>query len=403
MPLVVRALLLAACLGAPAPAEPGALELGPARADTVIVRDASGARVATAAVRPEAAAIVNLPPGTYTVEGGGKTQTVVVAAGSSVAIELPGQREARSVPPKTTSSLSSAARLDPVTPRAEAKDEDPRSPKRAWRAPLMATFVPGLGHAWAGKPGWGVGLFAATLGATLGAVSLGLATDASDGATPSDASRAPGYARLGGLAALSSIAGALYVGQIFDAHRVERGQRMRPRAGRVQLRFDRLSAVGMAPGRPRAALLDDFSIAALVRVSDRVRVGPADASIKLGPDQTVLQLGARATALLWGPGAEHPHRRWALSAGGGVLGQLTTQRTAAELALDSDGEPQTHRAGGAVPYLIADARLFVAPRWTVGALGRFGVPLTPRRYAGGAALPAFAPTLELGVSLGVNL
>ena len=119
----------------------------------------------------------------------------VVAAGSSVAIELPGQREAGSVPPRKTSSPTSAARLGPVTPRAEAKD--PRTPKRAWRAPLLATFVPGLGHAWAGKPGWGVGLFAATLGATLGAVSLGLATDASDGATPSDASRAPGYARLG--------------------------------------------------------------------------------------------------------------------------------------------------------------------------------------------------------------
>ncbi len=164
---------------------------------------------------------------------------------------------------------------------------------------------------------------------------------------------------------------------------------------------DSLSAVAMAPGRPRASLLDDFSVAALVRVSKRVRVGPSDASIKLGPEQTVLQLGARATAQIWGPDGAHPHRRWSLSGGGGVLGQLTTQRRTQDL--EPDPIRRVERVGGAEPYVIADARFFVAPRWSVGALGRFGVPLTPRRYAGGRALPAFAPTLELGVSLGVNL
>lgn len=393
--------MLAACLGAPEPAELGQLKVGPAEAGTVLVRDASGAAVATAQVRPDAAAIVHVPPGTYTVEGAGETQSVVVSSGSSSALELPGQTEVRPGPIPEPPAPAEANVRDPRLPSPDG--EGKRASKSAWRAPLMAAFVPGLGHAWAGKPGWGVGLFAATVGATLGAVSLGLAADGSDGATPSDASRSPGYARLGGLAALSSIAGALYIGQIFDAHRVERGEKLRPRAGRVQLRFDRLSAVGMAPGRPRAALLDDLSLAALVRVSKRVRVGPADASIKLGPEQTVLQLGARATALIWGPGSEHPHRRWALSAGGGLLGQLTTQRSTEGLAPDSDAVRTTQRAGGAVPYFIADARLFVAPRWTVGALGRLGVPLTVRRYAGGRALPAFAPTLELGVSLGVNL
>lgn len=278
---------------------------------------------------------------------------------------------------------------------------EPSRARVAWRAPLMAGFVPGLGHAWAGKPGWGVAVFAATVGATIGAVSLAVAGDPSDGASPSDTSRSAGYGRLGGVAALSSLAGALYVGQIFDAHRVERGQRLQPRAGRVELRFDRLSAVAMAPGRPRAALLDDFSLAALVRVSDRVRVGPSDASVKLGPEQTVLQLGARATAQLWGPDRAHPYRRWAVSAGGGMLAQLTTRRQQDEL--DPEATRDTERAGGVVPYVIAQGRLFVAPRWSVGALGRLGVPLTARRYARGRALPAFAPTLELGVSLGVNL
>lgn len=83
------------------------------------------------------------------------------------------------------------------------------------------------------------------------------------------------------------------------------------------------------------------------------------------------------------------------------MGQLTTQRRTQDL--EPDPIRRVERVGGAEPYVIADARFFVAPRWSVGALGRFGVPLTPRRYAGGRALPAFAPTLELGVSLGVNL
>lgn len=396
--------MLAACLGAPEPAELGELELGPADAGTAIVRDGSGAAVATVQVQPDAAVRVHVPAGTYTVEGVGAPQSVVVAAGSSNPLELPGAIEAdpdaadEQTPPPLPPPVVSEARMPPAdaTEKGAAK-------VAAWRAPLMAGFVPGLGHAWAGKPGWGVGLFAATVGAGVAAVSLGLAGDGRDGATPSDASKNPGYARLGGLAAFSSIAAALYVGQIFDAHRVERGDRLRPRAGRVQLRFDRLSAVAMAPGRPRAALLDDFSLAALVRVSERVRVGPADASIKLGPGQTVLQLGARATAQLWGPNSEHPVRRWALMAGGGVLGQLTTQRGAQDLGPDRYGVRRTQRAGGAVPYVIADARLFVAPRWSVGGLARLGVPLTPRRFSGARALPAFAPTFELGVSLGVNL
>lgn len=404
VPLVVRALLLAACLGAPAPAELGELEVGPGDGSTAVVRDESGTTVATVDVRPDHTARVHLEPGTYTVERAGETRTVEVASEPrSPAVQSDGVADDA----EAAVGAASEARMPAVEP-TDGPVSDPvggptdrEGSKAAWRAPLMAAFVPGLGHAWAGKPGWGVAVFATTLGATVGAVSLALAGDPNDGATPSDTSRSAGYGRLGGVAAFSSLAGGLYIGQIFDAHRVERGIRLRPRLGRVELRFDRLSAVAMAPGRPRAALLDDFSLAALVRVSDRVRVGPSDASIKLGPEQTVLQLGARATAQLWGPDGAHPYRRWAVAAGGGILGQLTTQRRADEL--DPETTRQTERAGGVVPYVLAQGHLFVAPRWSVGALGRLGVPLTPRRYARGRALPAFAPTLELGVSLGVNL
>ena len=378
------------------------MSLGPANPTEVTVEDARGEVVATAQIRADVSTVVHLPPGSYVVRGAGSIPPLAVEAGQTLSPVLPGQVEVDAeVEVDAPPAAPTVARL-PTTP--PAKSEAQASTRTAWRAPLMSTFVPGLGHAWAGKPLWGVGILATMTGAVVGAAVLGLNADTSDGATPSDAGRPPGYARLGGFVALTSVAGALYIGQIFDAHRVERGAVLRPEAGRVQLRFDRLTSVSMAPGRPRAAVYDDLSLAALVRVSPRVRVGPSDASVKLGPEQTVLQLGVRATAQVFGPTAMHPLRRFSLSAGGGVLGQVATQRrTTQSLELGEAPRTETQRAGGAVPYVLADARLFVARRWSVGALGRFGVPLTPRRYAGGRSLPAYAPSLELGVSLGVNL
>jgi hypothetical protein len=390
----VSALLLAAVLAAPQTAR---IELGPAAAADVVLEDPSGRVVARAQVDPEKPTVIHVPGGDYVVRGPGIEDAVHVEAGEVHAVPLPGQVEAP-LGPTTPPTPSSTARLPQPPPPAPAERD------AAWRAPLMSAFVPGLGHAWAGKPLWGVGVLAVVAGSVTGAAVLGRGIDRSDGATPSDASRSPGYGRLGGFAALTSVAGALYVGQIFDAHRVEKGERLRPVPGRVQLRFDRLTAVAMAPGRPRAALYDDFSLAAMVRVSPRVRVGPSDASIKLGPEQAVVQLGARAMAQLYGPLPEAPFRRFSISVGGGVLGQATTRRRQTQ-SLDPSESAQTttERVGSAVPYVLADARLFVAPRWTVGALGRFGVPMLPRRYRAGRAIPAYAPTLELGVSLGVNL
>lgn len=393
----MSALLLAAVLAAP---ETARIELGPAAPADVVVEDADGEVVARARVRPDGASIVYVPAGDYVVRSGDVQDTVHVEAGDARAVALPGQVQPELVP-AAADSEPGPARLPPVAPPPASEAVTERS---AWRAPLMSAFVPGLGHAWAGKPLWGVGILAVMAGSVTGAVVLGQSLDRSDGATPSDAGRTPGYARLGGFAALTSVAGALYVGHLFDAHRVEKGEPLRPVPGRVQLRFDRLTAVAMAPGRPRAALYDDLSLAAMVRVSDRMRVGPSDASIKLGPEQAVVQLGARAMAQLYGPLPEAPMRRFAVSVGGGVLGQATTRRRQTQ-SLDPSESPETstERVGSAVPYVLADARLFVAPRWTVGALGRFGVPLLARRYRAGRAIPAYAPTLELGVSLGVNL
>ncbi|MCR9161225.1 MAG: hypothetical protein ACE37F_12820 [Nannocystaceae bacterium] len=390
---VVSAVVSAAPPNAPDTAR---IELGPAAPADVVVEDARGV-VARARVGPQATAVVHVPPGDYVVRTGERREALHVEAGEVHGVELSGQLVSSSEP---AGAEQPSARLPAVPAEASVVPSRPR----AWRAPLMSTFVPGLGHAWAGKPLWGVGILAVMAGSVTGAVVMGRSIDRSDGATPSDAARSPGYARLAGFAALTSVASALYVGQIFDAHRVERGTVLRPVPGRVQLRFDRLTAVAMAPGRPRAALYDDLSLAAMVRLSPRVHVGASDASVKLGPEQTVLQLGVRAMAQLYGPLPQAPLRRVAVSVGGGVLGQATTRRGQRH-ALDPAAEPtaSTQRDGTAVPYLLADARLFVAPRWSVGALGRLGVPLRPRRYRAGAALPAYGPTIELGVSLGVNL
>ena len=394
-------LVLTAVLAVAMSLDPGAsLELGPAPPETVRVLDAHGAPVASVQLGPTRAATVHLPAGAYVVQrASGVSETVTLEAGGSARV-LTTAVEPSDVP------ITAVAPQAPVPPGPVPPGPPPvepaEQPRVAWRAPLMAAFVPGLGHGWMGKPGWAVGILSVTTGAVLGAVSLGVAGDRSDGATPSDASRNPGYARLGGLAALTSVAGALYIGQIFDAHRLEKGGTLRPRDGRVQLRFDRLSAVSMTAGRPRAALYDDLSLAALVRVHPRVRVGPADASLKLGPGQTVLQLGARAMARVVGPGSAHPTRRWVFDLGGGVLGQRASiRRTTSPLSVSD--EPRREQGWGAVPYLMADTRLFVARRWSVGALVRLSVPLTTRRYARGRALPRYATTGEFGVSLGVEL
>lgn len=393
MVVSVGATGLAVVLSLVSPQGGGVLELGPSRPETVRIEDEHGDTIASAQLRPDAPARVHVPAGAYTVHrADGSAERVTVEEGQTASATRDKQEE---VPEP------SAPRLPEPPP---PKSVPAATPATAWRAPLMSAFVPGLGHAWKGKPGWGVGIFAATLGSTAGAIALGLAGDRADGATSSDASRSSGYARLGGLAALSSVAAALYVGQIFDAYRLERGVPLRPRAGRVQLRVDRLSAVSMAPGRPRVALYDDVSIAAMVRVHPRVHVGASDASVKLGPGQTVLQLGARAMAEVYGSTASKPHRRGSVSLGGGVFGQmLSAERHVVPLDPDVEASRDTERSFAAVPYVLADARLFVAPRWSVGALGRLGIPLGARRYARGRALPAYAPTLEFGVSLGVNL
>lgn len=399
----MRALLLAAWLVAPSPQGLGRVELDPARGEALVLEDGSGAVVATAQARGETPTVLYVPPGEYVLRGPGGTRSFRVEAGAATSPVLAGPLSAPS--PGTNADTAPAPNpSDARLPQDHGEPTEPPAAKRAWRAPLMSAFVPGLGHAWAGEPGAGIGLLVATAGSIIGATLLGVSVDRTDGATASDAARSPGYARLGGFAALSSIAGALYVGQIFDAHRAQKGEELRPDPGVVQLRFDRLTSVSMAAGRPRAGLYDDFSLAALVRVAPRVRVGLADASLKLGPEQTVLQLGARAMAQVYGPNAEHRTRRLAIGVGGGLIAQSTTRRRV-QRPLDPDEDPtlRAERVAGAIPYALAEARVFVAQRWWVGALGRFGVPLTQRRYAGGQALPAFAPTLELGVSLGVNL
>ncbi|MEM6295491.1 MAG: hypothetical protein AAGA54_29725 [Myxococcota bacterium] len=401
----MRALLLAAWLAAPSSGSSSTLQLGPAQARTLEVVDDQGTRVATVTVRPEAPTELHLPPGRYTVRDADGTvledvtatdaQTTMVSLQDSGAAVLPAEAEPEAAP---------KAQPQPPRPQPPSTAAWKGEPRPAWRAPLMSTFVPGLGHAYAGRPLLGVGILAATAGATGGAVALWRRTPAADGASPQDASRGAGFGRVGGIAALSSVAAALYVGQIFGAYQLERGDVLRPKQDRVTLQVARLSSVSMAPGTPRATLYDDISISALARVRPRLRVGPSDLGVSLGPEQTVLQGGVRAMAELYGPSAKREDARLSVSAGGGVLFQGATRRRRVE-SLDPDAPAGTRSetVRNATPYLLLETAVFVTRRWSVGGQGRFGVPLAPRFYPRGRTLPRYAPTLELGVVLGVRL
>ena len=127
----MKAVLLAACLGAPDPQGLGHLSLGPASPTEVTVEDARGEVVATAHVRGDAAALVHVPPGSYVVRGAGASQALEIEAGETVTADLPGQVEVESAP-----EGPSEAHL-PATPPRPSPAADPVEADPAWRAPLI--------------------------------------------------------------------------------------------------------------------------------------------------------------------------------------------------------------------------------------------------------------------------
>lgn len=394
----------------------GRLVLGPDERGTLTVVDGGGSEGATMVLRPGRRTLVELPPGRYTLRDarGHAVQSFALAANEVRAVELPPEFSA--VPsgparppaaggPTERGPAVTTGRLGPPSLDAAAEQEIElvrRRPWARWVAPLLSAVVPGAGQALNRQPGRGLAVFTGTAGLVLGTVAAWAARDPAAGAAGTTAERdGREIARLGGLVALSTAAGLLYLGQILDAH-AQAADRRPPRPARdhvVALEVSRAATVGFAAGRPAYDLYADWSIAIMGQVAPRVTLGLADASIKYARhrDMVTVQAGVRAAYRFL------DRRRVWLAAGGGALVQGTRADPALSPLVPQAGVPRAdaERAFSAVPYVHFDARLFLLDRWSLGLVPRVSLPLAARRYGGGRALPRYATTFELGAVMGV--
>lgn len=365
---------------------------------------------------------LTLPPGRYTLrdQAGAVVATVAVEAGDTVPVSLPDEWKSAGSDPSVAADDAPAGasvapdrvspvvdvqtgRLGPPPPQAAPAVEQVRRRRwKRWAAPLFSAVVPGAGQVLNRQPGRGLAAFTATVGLGLGTAAVWAARDSGRGAAPGD----PGGAgrevvRLGGLAALGSAAGLVYVAQVLDAHAQAAG-RKRPRPmkrHRASLEVSRFASVAFAPGPSAYQLYTDWSVAAMAQVVPRVSLGLSDASIKYSGDRQrlTLQAGARGAYRFY------DRRRVWLSAGGGVLFQGTraAQSPGPLAPTDADEAEGVERAFTVAPYVHLDARLFILDRWSVGLVPRVSVPLLARRFGRGRTLPRYATTFELGATMGV--
>ncbi|HET6584372.1 MAG TPA: hypothetical protein VFG69_13015, partial [Nannocystaceae bacterium] len=316
-------------------------------------------------------------------ERGGSRQVEVPASGVLVI--------GRAAPPPTTPTRSTTTTTSgsPAT-TPTARRARPRRWTR-WGAPLLATFVPGLGHAVTGRPGPGFGIFAGAVVLTLGSITLGRARDRHEGATFGDGGRSATretLRQLGFVAATDTLA-LLWLGQIADAWVGATGKRVRGKIDHVvTLGFTRSTAIGIRPGEPAIARYDDWTIQLLGHVSPRVMVGLSDLGLHLGPQGRVtIQAGARVAVRAF------DRRKFWLVPAAGVILQGTSGRGTTPLA----GGPAPRERGrfAAVPYVQLEARIFVLDRLSLDVAPRLSVPLGTRFYGGGSAIPRWSPTFEL--------
>src|SRR5690606_4732963 len=371
--------------------------LGPAAPREVRVRR-DGRSVATVALRERESVVLDLPPGRYDIEDpeGHALGPIEVRAGERTLA----MRERPLVEDADVSGPPSAATSSPRPPRVRASGDRPD-----WRrvgAPLLSTFVPGLGQAVNHRPGKAAGYFVGTVALALGTAAVALSDDPFEGATRGDGG-VGGGAEIGRLIALSGLSSALllvYAAQIMDARKDAVGGETRSHTRhRVAIGLNRFSTVGFAPGQPSYALYDDWSLSLLGQIVPRVSLGVSDLSLALASDlrQVTVQGGVRSTYRF----VQRP-RVW-LAGGGGVLLQGTSARPPSG-PLDPDAErPDLERRFGSAVYLQLETKVFILDRWSLDLMPRVSVPLTHRDYGRGHKIPRWATTFELGVGLGVYL
>jgi len=259
---------------------------------------------------------------------------------------------------------------------------------RRWGAPLLSTFVPGLGQIANGQVLQGAGVFFGSAGGLVGALVLYRARN--DGSRPLGRE----YARLTGYGLLSTGVPLLWIFAIVDAYEVANEvEEVRPELEhRLRLSVARTMTVGFRADPDRPGFYDEWTGAMLGQVARRWSVGASDLGLKFDRARLdVVQFGARVDYRVF-----DRRRLWIDLALGSAV-QVKTRRSHA--ALDPEAPAiVTKTKLGAVPYVQIDLRWFLIDRLSLDLIPRLSVPVTTRYFSADRALPRFAPTLELGAS-----
>jgi len=363
----------------PAPAEAASAAPGPRMTE---VFDANGTLVARVVERPGSATRLDLVPGSYRVVApDGTARTVEVPPSGVLVLGDASPSSSAAATPRPTARVETPTRTAAPRPRRWTR----------WGAPLLATFIPGLGHAVAGRPGAGAGLFVGAGGLLFASIALGQAKSRREGAAFGDRGRSATRESLRQLAfvgATDTLA-LLWIGQIADAWVTATGKRVRGKIDHVvSLGFTRATAVGIRPGEPAIARYDDWTVQLLGRVSKRVMVGLSDLGLHLGPrGQVTVQGGARVAVR-----AVDTPRFWLVPAFGMILQGTSARGTT---PLGGTAAPRERGQFAFVPYVQLEGRIFVLDRLSLDVAPRLSVPLGTRFYGQGNAIPRYAPTFEL--------
>ncbi|HWB73386.1 MAG TPA: hypothetical protein VG755_00495 [Nannocystaceae bacterium] len=368
----------------------------PPRTSQVV--DAQGQPVAEIVERKGERTTLTVPPGRYrVVASDGSARDVTVGDDGVLAVGTAAEPTRAAAPsddaggvpaPRDTTRAGSAPPDEPAK-----KPRKDRSKHRRWGAPLAATFLPGSGHAIAGRPGAGFGIFAGAAALTFAAIATGIGGDPREGTTLGDPKRSASreVLRTGGFVLATDALALLWLGQIADAWVQATGKRVRGRTQHaVAVSLQRASAVGMRPGEPAIARYDDFSLAVLGQVIPRLWLGLADLTVHTGGSgrPVTLQVGARVAGRVL-----ERDRVWLVLAGGAIL-QGTRARSTLPPIGDAPAERERGRFGATV-YGQIEARIFVLDRLSLDIAPRLSVPLATRYYGHDRAIPRWAPTLEL--------
>lgn len=347
------------------------------------LEDGEGHVVATFVVRADTASSMSVPPGDYVhVKPDGTRSEVRIG---------PGERFVASGPTTATAAPVRTLVTRPEPPQGVPPPRtDRRGPvKHPWAAPLLASFLPGTGHAIARRPGAAFGWFAAAAGLTFGSVALGLSADNREGATPGDAGRSGAREALrhGAFVVATDALALVWIGQAADAWVAAKRKTVRAKKRHViAVSLQRATTVGMRPGEPSMARYEDLTIGVLGQVIPRLSVGVADLGVHgRSGGRLTLQAGLRAAGRVL-----QRDRVWLVVAAGVIF-----QGTSGSTTLDTATPRREQGRFGATGYAQLETRVFVLDRLSLDFGPRFSVPFATRYYGGGRALPRWAPTIEL--------